>query len=685
MIPMPATTMMWTITDHVIEDEKELERQFNDIRRAGFGGVAAFVRCSRYRWDQPAAIKACHRISELCRHHDIQFWAVPDPRFLSRQLSASSTGLPLLFFGDAVQAQKVPHTSVVEKNKFSIRCRLQPRHSHMIHEVAIAFTPAGVAAVYAIPSTKSRFLPEEIIDITNDAQFFYNAQDGYMEAFGFFNPPDQRSWKVIAFFRAFACHVNFADPVHMKAYLQKLESFCKAIGNADLIMWDEPGYTCVYGALPFSFGLQKEYELAGGAPLTTHLWKLALESEDGSHIEVRNRYYRIIQDSVNRAQLAAWKKAISIWGPQTSCGIHDTWHFESADMADMNHGSMDLWKAQRTKNGGFVDMGAINYLISPHSSYYANLASMLVICKSLGVFSRDKYAYNNLWTIGEDELPGEQKSVMNHCVNAMALFGNRWFAHIYGPVGTIGEEEQFLGSPQMPGYPHHSTWAGFPEWNQCLTEHMIAVDNQLPMSNILIIFPCETLYALADSRANAIAQDVFRFVLTLVDQHYQFDIISSAEFIKGKWQGDQFVVQDKFYKVVLFPFAGIVQAKVAELTRKKDRILSVFQRTEKSSENLSVSALTDHHATDTSEALKWLSKIPDLRPVEAPGDSWVTITQVSQSYKISLMPSRHGLTYGGRLVFKDQVLTLEEQKGLCRISVLENGAASVEMESRVEE
>ncbi len=676
---LPAVTMMWTLTDEVIENRDELQRQFEDIRSAGFGGVAAFVRCSRYRWDRPAAIDACQYIGRLCRRYNLHFWVVPDPRFISRELVNSSEALPLLLFGDSVRADRVPHFAFVENNRFSVRCELQPRHSHMVHEVAITFNPGGLAAVYAVPDGTDCFSAREVLEITKDSLFFYNAHGGYMEAFGCFQPPDERRWKVIAFFRVNACHFNFSDPIHMQVYLEKLDLFARSIEKADMLMWDEPGYTCIYGALPFSFGLQKEYEQAGAGALTDHLWKLALKSKDSSHVEVRNRFFSIVQNSVIQAQKRAWDKAISIWGPETLSGVHDTWHFESADMADMNHGSMNLWKALESKNGGFVDMGAINYLISASSGYYANLASMVVICKSLGVFSRDKFAFNNLWTIGEDETPGEQEAVMDHCVNAMALFGNRWFAHIYGPVGTIGQEQQFLGSPRMPGYPHHSTWSGFPLWNQRLKAHLEAVEHKLPFSNVLLVFPCETLYAMAGPEANKAASRIFNFILFLIDHHYHVDIVSADLLLQGAWQGNGFLLQDNRYDALLFPYPQIMQAGVCDLiSDNKAHALTVFAKPQNSSQNQKLSFVTTDHAPDEKAALRWLGSFDYLRPVDAPGNSWVTLTELSDRSVISLMPARNGRHYGGCLRYKQQCIDLEEQTGLCRIFLFRQGKTVIE-------
>jgi len=93
--------MVWSITDAVIENRDLLEKQFNDLANAGFGGIAAYVRCSRYSWDDPMAVDAWHHVNRLCRKKHIACWLGPDPRFVSHRLPDGAPGLELLLFGNA--------------------------------------------------------------------------------------------------------------------------------------------------------------------------------------------------------------------------------------------------------------------------------------------------------------------------------------------------------------------------------------------------------------------------------------------------------------------------------------------------------------------------------------------------------------------------------------------------------
>lgn len=665
---LPTSMMVWSIHDAVIEDPALLEKQFHDLRRAGFDGVAVFVRCSRYTWAQAPARVALKRIGELCREHGLQYWAGPDARFISHSLLGKSHGLPVVLYGDQVRATHVPHFAPVIENRFRLRCDIPARHSHMFHEVAIEFAPAGILAAYAVPVGGTAVAPQEVVDITAKTHFFYNARDRYVEAFGFFQPPDSRAWQVLAFFLVHSSHVDFSSAGHMQRYQSKLTEFAQDVPSLDLLMWDEPGYTCVYGALPFSAQIQKEFKTRTKLALNKHLWKLALDCSDESHIPIRTNYFQTVQDSMIGAQRRIWTAMKKVWGPNLRAGIHDTWHFESADMCDMNHGSMDLWRSLPIHSGGFVDVGGVNQLRDPDSGYYANLAAMSIIAKSLGKFSREKFAFNNLWTVGDDEGEGWQKSVMDYCVNVMALFGQRWLAHAYGPVGTIGEENTFLGSPPLPGYPQHSTWPEFPQWNQRLREHFAAVAGQLPWANVLVVYPVETLYALANHRADAIAAEVFNLLLALTDHHYHVDVISNSIFTKGLWKDQQFILEQNGYDAVIFPHAEIISAAAASIQQNgADQALYVFSEPRKLANGQNLSLPVAHRARVLEEALSWLEEKPELRPVQAPANSWISLTRMPEQAIITLAPSRHGYQYEGALVCGDKAVMISRSANLSRV------------------
>lgn len=663
----PRTLMVWSITDAVIENRDILERQFDDLVKAGFGGVAVFVRCSRYSWDDPLAMQTLRSVGALCRRNRMRYWIGPDPRFVSHRIVRDGSGLELVLFGDTSKAGKVPNTAPVQSGRYSIRCLLPPRHVHTLTDVAVEFVPVGIARVYAIRNGGKPLGRRDVIDITADARMFYNARDRYVEAFGRVPERIKDTWSVVAFFHVRTNHFDFSDRAHLQRYAGMLRVL-KAQGcRPDGVMWDEPGYTCQYGSLPYTPAVRKMYRTARSSDLDGELWKLAFEAEDSSHIPVRLAYYRSVQGSITRAESNLRSTALRLWGPATMVGIHDTWHFESADMCDMNHGSMDLWATTKAKTGGFVDLGGVNQLKDPSSPWYANLAAMSVVAASLGKSSAHPVVYNNLWTVGDDNGKGWQHEVMDHCVNVMGLFGTRWLAHAYGPAGTIGQERSFLGTPELPGYPHHSTWASFPVWNRRLPEHLDLIGNRLPEANILVLYPVESLYGLADQRANGVAGDVFNLILSLLDEHFHVDVLSTPIARRGSWRKEQFHVGWGAYDVVICPHASVMnRALFKRLTKRKERVL--FTHTEPAwfEDGKHIRPVPATIPTTTGLVSR-LKAHPGLRPVHAPDRSWVTMVTGKKGIMVSLAPSRAGYEFEGTVSLGNRSITLQRSSQLTRI------------------
>jgi hypothetical protein len=257
---------------------------------------------------------------------------------------------------------------------------------------------------------------------------------------------------------------------------------------------------------------------------------------------------------------------------------------------------------------------------------------------------------------------------MDHCVNIMALFGQRWLAHAYGPVGTIGEENTFLGSPPLPGYPHHSTWKGFPEWNERLREHFVAVNGRLPWANLLVVYPVETLYALANHRADAVATEIFKLLLALQDHHYHVDVVSQSIFKNGTWKDEQFILDQNVYDAVIFPHAEILAKATANIQQNgAAQTLYAFGAPRRLVNGQTVALPIDHRARNSDEVLSWLEAQPKLRPIKAPEHAWISLTRLREQTIITLTPSRHGYHYEGEVVCADKVVTISRCANLSRV------------------
>ena len=663
-----ASLMVWSLPDEVLEDQAKLEQQFAELVRAGFDGVAAFVRCSRYSWNDAPARAALAWISRVCRRAGLDCWIVPDPRLVSRLLIGDAEGLEVLLFGDAARATTVPHSVPVEDGRYSVRCSLPPRHVHMLTEAAVEFLPLRLARVYGVRRSGEPLRPEDVVDLTATSHLFYNARDRYVEAFGRVPDVGGGAWKVVAFFHVRTNHVDFSSSRQMTQYEDLLAGLARAGVTPSGVLWDEPGFTCTYGTLPFSPAHRRAYRRATGTPLEAELWKLAFDAQDGSHVRARCSFYRIVRESIVRAQSRMHRHARALWGRTTVTGMHDTWHFESADMCDMNHGSLDLWAGLKSKSAGFVDLGGINALRDPSSQWYAHLAAMNTMAASLGKFSSDRHAYNNLWTVGDDGGAGWQREAMDHCVSAMGLFGLRWLAHAYGPVGTIGQERSFLGSPPLPGYPDHSTWPGFPEWNRRLRDQCATLEDRLPRSNLLLLFPVETLYALADSRADRLAQVVFQLILALLDVGFHLDVLSPRYAARGRWGKTGFILEDQRYEAIVYPHARVVPENYGPLVRGSGRrLLIAFDHPRVCERGRAVRLPEYRLARHKEEVVAVLESFTRLRPVSAPERSWTTWTETSAGVVVSVTPARCGQRIGGRLLYRGHAAEIPSTTALTRV------------------
>ena len=86
--------------------------------------------------------------------------------------------------------------------------------------------------------------------------------------------------------------------------------------------------------------------------------------------------------------------------------------------------------------------------------------------------------------------------------------------------------------------------------------------------NLLLVFPVDALYALADRRADRHAQEIFNLILALVDRQYQVDVCSPEEIQKGRWQGDSLCLHGHVYEAVILPWMSVVEDPTLRLLAK---------------------------------------------------------------------------------------------------------------------
>jgi hypothetical protein len=292
---------------------------------------------------------------------------------------------------------------------------------------------------------------------------------------------------------------------------------------------------------------------------------------------------------------------------------------------------------------------------------------MATIARSLAKYSAGQFAYNNLWTIGDDDGSNVQTAVFDHCVKIMRLFGQRWLAHIYGPAGTVGEEHSFLGSPPLPGYPSHSTWPGFRTWCAELLKHMKQVSDLLPWANILMIFPTETMYGLANHRADTLAAKIFELLLYLTDHHFHVDVLSSTIAAAGKWRGERFLVRGHSYDVILLPFADTMADRLYKKIRQQaKRCYPLFSTPVRNHLGETID-WPDARMYDIDSLGQALAGSEQWQPVQAPADCWVSLTPGPDGDWISLAPARYGLPYSGQVRYKGKTVSIQNRSDFTRL------------------
>ncbi|MDH7515855.1 MAG: hypothetical protein QHI48_08285 [Bacteroidota bacterium] len=660
----PVHAMIWALSDRPIEDHAFLRASYEDIRAQGFEGIELFVRCSRYTWADREAMQTMGNVNAWCRRDGLTLWIGADPRAVAGRLSSPGHAMPVLVYGDATVPRKTPNLLPLRNGRFRSVCRILSRPTHILHDETVTYRFDGVERIYAVRLRRDESTVSRAVDITTDADWRVQSQEERIAVEGEWRPPAGGDWRCLVFYRFRTNLYDFADPAAGRAYAALLRSFPAAL-VPDGILWDEPGYLCQHGVLPWSEGIRRRFRARGGGPF----WLLALESAARDHIPVRVAFYRAVQSTVLSAQASARREAERLWGRPLVVGMHDTWRWESADMSDMNHGSLDLWRALPVKRNAFVDLGSVHLLRRPSSGFYANLAMVMTVGSSLARRTPARTVYNNLWTAGEDAW---QKSILRHCIRVLAVFGHRWSAHIYGPAGTRSDPSSFLGLPYTPGYPRHSTWKEFPALLSLLAEHERLSGGALPDASVLLVYPIEAMYARGPANASRAARDIFRLVLALTDAHVTVDVASPSAFESG-------VTPETFarrYAAVVLPHASVMPHSFTDFIASSGvRCICVFGTPRWGEDGRPLRHCRSEALPDIRSVVRALRADPRSRPVQAPARCWVTTTRIDGGILLSLCPARHGYTYEGCIRFRGVRVLIPATSGLYRILIREDGTA----------
>jgi len=566
--------IFWIVGDKQVENPDILEKEFHDIQKHGFSGVLFVLRASRYELHDPIVTAAVAHASILSHKAKMKFWVLADPRLCSRYL-ISTTGDAVDNLITTPERNKFfdgtnPSMCLVNNCRYSIRVEWLPRRrSHMFADVSLHFDPIGVEKVFLFRLVKNRVITGSVRDITGDARFFVNFNENYVEIFGFVQKRCE-GWNVIAFPKFRTNIQDYASPANNWKFAQLLTTY-KSKGIAPHgLGWDEPGYYAEFGRFPVSMHIYRLFRKKYGYDLRSKLYALLIDTDDNSHIKIRNDYYSLLMDCVFGAQQQLWKVGKKLFGP-IDMGIHQTWHGESGGTEDMVHGSFDVWRGLQAVSGGYSDEGGAERLADPAERDYPNFITNMVLAKSLAKFSQNKIAYYNLWGVDFDgSNPKYPPEIMDYWVELMGVFSIKWLAHAYGWTGVLGEDAGF-----GPGYPNHATWDKFIELNKKIDTIEKFTKLKLPEANIALVYPIESLMAIGNMSGNQIAQKIFRMVYQLTERGYSVDMISPGFLAQGKYIDGKLHISPKrdslgtgfSYEFLIMPYSPVLPSGAAKLVR----------------------------------------------------------------------------------------------------------------------
>ncbi|MDD4361669.1 MAG: hypothetical protein PHF48_04445, partial [Bacteroidales bacterium] len=548
------SSIFWTWQDGVIENSDTLKACVLDLKKAGFQGLYAMPRATRYSMHHREMTEAVKLAAQECQNQQMEFiWGL-DPRFVSNYaLQQSGYGAEMLMVNTDFnlripardkQAEKpLLNECKIENGRYSLRYNYpQRRDVHMLTEAGLFLNPAGVDKVFAYQKVNGKVLKSSITDITDEHKSITNRSFYYVEVFG---KPDlgQGEWWVVAFPRFETNMYAFDSPEHEKVLLSLLDNYKEQEIHFDGFWWDEPGYYFQFGQYAISERIYKDFKQKYAYDLKDNLYALLLELDDNSQFKVRYDYFQLVMDYVFDGQQRFWEYAENLFGP-VRMGVHHTWH---SIPDNMYAGCADYWKGLKGVDGGYTDAGAFeSYFKVNDAGKYEQVATML-LAASLAKFAKNPVANYNRWGVNYT------KEVPVYWNDLMAVFSNEWIQHIYGYTGILGASRNF-----GPGFPHHETWPLLPELIKRTNKIRSITHYKLPQADVAVVYPLTTFLCSREPQNSHMINRVHRLLGIMPALGIQADGISDALLTEGKLQKGKFIVREQEYSALLLPFAKIM-------------------------------------------------------------------------------------------------------------------------------
>ena len=558
------SSIFWTWQDKVIENQDTLRSNILDMKNAGFQGLYAMPRATRYHMYHKEMIEAVKLASEECKKQNVEFiWGL-DPRFLSSYaLQQTGYGAEMLMVNSDFNL-KIPAKDQKPEKPLLNECKLengrytlhynypQRRDVHMLTEAGLWLNPIGVDKVFAYQKKNGKVVKSSIRDITDEHKWIINRSFYFVEVFGKPELPEGEWW-VIALPRFGTNMYAFDSPEHEKIMFDLLDKYKEQDVHFDGFWWDEPGYYFGFGQYAISDRIYNDFKQKYGYDLKDHLYSLLLELDDNSQFKVRYDYFQLLMDYVFGGQQRFWEKAEELFGP-VRMGVHHTWH---TIPDNMYAGCADYWLGLKGVDGGYTDAGAFErYFTDDDARKYEQIATML-LASSLAKYAKNPTANYNRWGVNyKSEVPVYWNDLMT-------LFSNEWIQHVYGYTGILGASRNF-----GPGFPNHETWPLLPNLIKRVDTIRSITRYKLPIADVAVVYPMATFLGSREPQNTHMVNHIHRLLGIMPSLGIQADGISDWLLAEGKIKNGKLKIRNEEYSAVLIPFAEIVTPECLKVIRQ---------------------------------------------------------------------------------------------------------------------
>lgn len=662
------SSIFWTWQDKVIENSDTLKANIMDLKNAGFEGLYAMPRATRYHMYHKEMMDAVKLASEECKKQNIEFiWGL-DPRFLSSYaLQQTSYGAEMLMVNTAYNL-KIPTRDKEPERPLLNECKIengrytllynypQRRDVHMLTEAGLWLNPVGVDKVFAYQKRNGKVIKSSIKDITDEHKFIINRSLYYVEVFG---KPDlpEGEWWVIAFPR-FGTNMYAFDSIEHENFLFDLLDDYKEEGiHFDGFWWDEPGYYFQFGQYAISDRIYSDFKQKYGYVLKENLHALLLELDDNSQFQIRYDYFQLLMDYVFGGQQRFWQHAEELFGP-VRMGVHHTWH---TIPDDMYAGCADYWLGLKGVDGGYTDDGAFErYFTDDLAGKYEQIANM-ILASSLAKFAKNKTANYNRWGVNyKSEVP-------IYWNDLMALFSNDWIQHIYGYTGILGASRNF-----GPGFPNHETWTLLPDLIKKVNKVRDITKYKLPSANVAIIYPMATFLSSREPQNTHMLNHINRLLGIMPTLGIQADGISDWLLAEGKIVNGKLKIRNEEYSAVLLPFAKIITHECLSVIHKLKEANIPYYFIDETPQfllngkylNLST-AVSFSIGEDMSELASNIEKLQLPSPLTKLDGAYVTLIQgENKNMFVMVMPIIPNTEVGGNIEYNGREINVKPTRTL---------------------